>query len=67
MNREPRLPRCRALIDTAFSEFGEALGEVAAGITGFLDAVAAYLLLALEGCQLSPETWDVLEALSAGH
>ena len=27
---------------------------------GFLDAIGAYVLLALEGCQLSPDTWDVL-------
>lgn len=27
---------------------------------GFLDAIGAYLLLALEGCQLNPDTWDVL-------
>jgi len=27
---------------------------------GFLDAIGAYVLLALEGCQLSLGTWDVL-------
>jgi len=31
--------------------------------TGFLDAIGAYVLLALEGCQLNPETWDALEAV----
>ncbi len=30
---------------------------------GFLDAIGAYVLLALEGCQLNPETWDALEAI----
>lgn len=29
----------------------------------FLDAIGAYVLLALEGCQLNPETWDALEAV----
>ncbi|WP_249309241.1 hypothetical protein [Ralstonia insidiosa] len=30
---------------------------------GFLDAIGAYLLLALEGCQLNPDTWDALAAV----
>jgi hypothetical protein len=30
---------------------------------GFLDAIGAYVLLALEGCQLNPRTWDVLAAV----
>nr|WP_311530123.1 hypothetical protein [uncultured Ralstonia sp.] len=30
---------------------------------GFLDAIGAYVLLALEGCQLDLSTWDVLAAI----
>lgn len=30
---------------------------------GFLDTIGAYVLLALEGCQLNPDTWDALAAV----
>ena len=49
---EPRLLR-----DTLDGVLGAKPMEYRAG---FLDAIGAYVLLALEGCQLSPDTWDVL-------
>lgn len=30
---------------------------------GFMDALGAYVLLTLEGCQLDPRDWDVLTAV----
>jgi hypothetical protein len=30
---------------------------------GFMDALGAYVLLTLEGCQLDPQDWDVLAAV----
>lgn len=30
---------------------------------GFLDAIGAYVLMMLEGCQVNPETWEVLTAV----
>ena len=30
---------------------------------GFLEALGAYVLLTLEGCQLDPQGWDVLAAV----
>ena len=30
---------------------------------GFLEALGAYVLLTLEGCQLDPQDWDVLAAV----
>nr|WP_311528759.1 hypothetical protein [uncultured Ralstonia sp.] len=30
---------------------------------GFLDAIGAYVLMTLEGCQVNPETWEVLTAV----
>jgi len=30
---------------------------------GFLDAIGAFVLMTLEGCQVNPETWEVLTAV----
>ncbi|KHK57171.1 hypothetical protein PI87_08000 [Ralstonia sp. A12] len=30
---------------------------------GFLDAIGAFVLMMLEGCQVNPETWEVLTAV----
>ena len=30
---------------------------------GFLDAIGAFVSMVLEGCQVNPETWEVLTAL----
>lgn len=33
------------------------------GQNGFLHAIGAYVLMTLEGCQVNPETWEVLTAV----
>jgi hypothetical protein len=30
---------------------------------GFLDAIGAFVSMVLEGCQVNPETWEVLTAV----
>lgn len=30
---------------------------------GFVDAIGAFVLMALEGCQVNPHTWDVCAAV----
>lgn len=30
---------------------------------GFLDGVGAFVSMVLEGCQINPETWEVLSAI----
>ena len=30
---------------------------------GFLDGIGAFVSMALEGCQVNPETWEVLTAV----
>ncbi|GCB06080.1 hypothetical protein [Ralstonia sp. SET104] len=32
---------------------------------GFLDGIGAFVSMVLEGCQINPETWDVLTVLTA--
>lgn len=32
---------------------------------GFLDGIGTYVSMVLEGCQVNPETWDVLTVLTA--
>lgn len=30
---------------------------------GFLDGIGAFVSMVLEGCQINPETWEVLSAI----
>ncbi|MDC6256218.1 hypothetical protein [Ralstonia solanacearum] len=32
-------------------------------LAGFVDAIGAFVLMTLEGCDINPQTWEVLAAV----